>query len=71
MNLIRKLLTITIIPILLLLVACGGVTQPTATQISMDEAVRQTIAALPTDTSTPTVTPTPLPTMTPTQAIVR
>ena len=57
--------------LMLLLTACAGGTAPTATQISLEEAVKQTIAAMPTATSTPTPTATPQPTATPTQSIVR
>ncbi|HNR01860.1 MAG TPA: DUF3048 domain-containing protein [Anaerolineaceae bacterium] len=71
MKLLQRLVILTILPSLLLLSACGGTAAPTATQISVDEAVRQTVAALPTETSTPTPTATPLPTATPTQVIVR
>lgn len=71
MNLIRRLVILTIIPSILLLTACGGDTAPTATVISLEEAVKQTVAAMPTETSTPTPTTTPTPTATPTQVIVR
>lgn len=71
MKTIRRLVTLTIIPILLLLTACGGNTAPASTEISLEEAIHLTLTALPTETSTPTVTPTPLPTPTPTQTIVR
>ncbi len=66
---IHRLMMVSVI-LLLLLTACGT-TAGTPTQLSMDEAIKLTLTAIPTVTSTPTETPTPLPTPVPTQAIVQ
>lgn len=71
MKLTHRLVILAILPSLILLSACGGTAAPSPTPISLEEAVKLTVAALPTETGTPTPTATPLPTATPTQVIVR
>jgi len=65
----RSIITITFIASLLLS-ACQQAA-PTASPEEIDQAVRETIAALPTATSTPLPTATPTPTVTPTPVIVQ
>lgn len=65
----RPIITITFIAALLLS-ACQPAS-PTASPEEIDQAVRETIAALPTATSTPLPTATPTPTITPTPVIVQ
>lgn len=54
----------------LVLTACQPAV-PTVSQEEIEQAVQQTLAALPTATSTPTATATPTPTNTPTPVIVQ